>query len=154
MIVPGQAPYTERFDGFLWLENEALLSSLPISAQTLILESMAAHFPENPVYISSRITEGTLSARLSDAKAAYGDRLWLLIAPYRHDLHLPDTENALVQTDSPPPTESVFYSDAFFCNYRIFPDEKRLYLFDTEQTVQKKVALAESLGIGHILILP
>ena len=141
------------FDGWIcYLPPAPALSSMPISEKTLVSEADA--LARNPVWVSSRLCGGTLEQRLSEAKTAYGDRLWLLIEPFRTLLPLPCPDGRGEEVDMIP--DCVLQdADAFCCKYCVvFSGKPKLFLLDTEQTVRRKLALAERLGIGHVVIFP
>ena len=62
---------------------------LPITPRTLVPEYLADRFPEYPVMVSSQLCGGTLEARLRDALARWGERVWLLCEPLCARLPLP-----------------------------------------------------------------
>ncbi len=132
---------------------------LPITPRTLVPEYLADRFPENPVMVSSQLCGGTLEARLRDALARWGERVWLLCEPLcaRLPLPCPDAQETRLSDDEMRTVRAArpfLYTPAFCCDYAADPEHAHLYLHDTPQTVEAKLTLAASLGISHALCLP
>lgn len=160
VMPPGCTDFPTRFDGFMYLpwEAEAIICA-PITPKTLIPEALAGGFPQNPVLISSQLCGGRLEERLQDALEIYGDRVFFLIDPMRHlvPLPCPNAEPILIGSDESKELRHrfpSFYTDAFCCQYCVDTDAKGVHLFDTDTTIEKKLHIAQSLGIENILILP
>ncbi|MBQ1264641.1 MAG: hypothetical protein IIY04_04400 [Oscillospiraceae bacterium] len=161
LVVPqGCKDLPNRFDGLVYLpwETDAILSA-PITPKTLIPESLADTFPQNPVLISSQICGGTLKKRLQDALEHYGARLFFLIEPLGHSrpLPCPNAEPLLIsheESNNIRSRLSSFYTNAFCCQYCVDIEANAVHLFDTPLSVDKKIDLAQSLGITNILVLP
>ena len=161
LIVPRDTLPEVSFDGvIIHYPNTPSPSALPISTNTLLPLSLAAQYPENPVCVCSHITSNTLKAQLSEAIATYGARLWFLVSPFCDVYPLPcppgggkrisRTASAILRSE-----RSGLYTDAFCCNYcaPVSPVQS-LHLYDTQQTVEKKLALAQLLGIKNALVFP
>lgn len=160
MLVPRGALPAPEFSGCIFYLDPKAPERLPVCTSTLVCETFAASFPENPVYISSQLSGGTLRARLESALNTFSERLWLLIEPFSDFFPLPSPNGEGLCAD---PAEAhplcgalPFRSDAFLC--RCLPAEYKgqrgLLLFDTEETIHDKLKLAAELGIRNSLVLP
>lgn len=161
MLVPRGAQMDACFDGvILYLGAPPEPDRQPLSAQTLLPVSFAARFSENPVYLSSQITRGTLREHLLRGLDRCSDRLWLLVEPYCTLFSLPCPEkagtrisraaSAILRAEHTP-----CYTAAFCCNYCApVPPEAGLHLYDTQETIAQKLALAAALGVQHAIVLP
>lgn len=118
------------------------------------------HLPADAVLVSSQICGGSLRERLLDMKAASGKNLWLVIEPLCHLFSLPCPE-AVGQIISEAESHvlrmkhQVYDSPEFVCQYCVIVHraELRIHLFDTPQTVQKKIELACSLGVDNVIYI-
>ena len=142
-----------------FLRPAAEYARLPITPRTLVSEAAAAQFPQNPVFVSDQLCGGTLRVRLEQALTDFGARLWLLCEPVCARLPLPcrDAQEQVLGMADLMAKRSLgraFYADAFCCNCLPAPEESAVYLYDTAETLQKKCALAEDLGIGHAVVFP
>ncbi len=161
MIVPHGAAAEERFDGAVYYFQEPPdVTRVPISAETLLPSELCDAFPENPLYISSQITSGTLRKQLEEEILRHGARLWLLIDPYCTVFPLPCPDgqgrrisraaSAILRAEHTPQ-----YTDTFYCNYCApVPPNGGLHLYDTQQTILQKLALAAEIGVQNTLVLP
>lgn len=126
-------------------------------AGTLVGEQAAAQQPDAAVWISSRISGGALRARLLQALEQYGTRLWLRIEPLCMRFPMPcptgegetvlPEESARIQKDFP-----AFFSPELCCMYcaGISGENAAMHLFDTPQTISKKLQLANELGAAYV----
>lgn len=160
LLIPPGAPDSvpDCFRGCVFYLDSTRVFHLPFCARTLLPEALATGAPGNPVYVSSRLSGGTLRARLSSAHEHFGDRLWLVIAPLSHFFALPCPSGDGVpvpETALCAPGES-FFSGALCCHCRpaLWRGARGLYLFDTEQSIREKLALAGQCGILNALVLP
>lgn len=161
LVIPqGCLDAPARFDGYIYLPwSQSEIFTAPITPLTLIYESMAEMFPQNPVIISSQICGGTLENRLKDALAQYGERTFFIIEPMCHLMTLP-CPNADPQKITRAECESIrrhlsiHFTDAFCCNTCVNTASHTLLLYDTDITINEKIKLAESLCINRIVCLP
>lgn len=159
MLIPRNALPEHSFCGPLFYLDEPRVDRFPICTRTLVPEALAGRFPDNPVYISSLLSGGTLEARLCEARSAFGDRLWLLLAPFSHffPLPCPDGNGRFLPERGAllPQAESAF-SSALCCRFQAanLAGLRGVYLFDTPQTISHKLALADQCGILNVLVLP
>ena len=161
MLVPRGAQMDACFDGIiLYLGAPPEPDRQPLSAQTLLPVSFAARFSENPVYLSSQLTHGTLREHLMRGLAQCGDRLWLLIEPYCTLFPLPCPKKAGVRISRAASAilraeHAPCYTETFCCNYCApLPPEAGLHLYDTQDTIAQKLALAAALGVQNVIVLP
>ncbi len=108
--------------------------------------------------ISTAVSGGTLEQRLREAKARSGE-IWLDLERTRRLFPLPcpdgaglplsgdDLERLLGGGDTP------FFSEALQCRIAVLRDPVRFLLFDDADTLLRKTALAQELGIGRGLLL-
>lgn len=160
MIVPHGASAEEAFDGAIFFfPAPPDVTRVPISAGTLLPTALCDVFPENPLFVSSQITSGTLRTRLEENISRHGARLWLLIDPYCAVFPLPCPDgqgqrisraaSAILRAEHKPQ-----YTDAFCCNYCVpVPPSGALHLYDTRQTISEKLALAAEIGVQNVLVL-
>lgn len=160
MLVPDEALPERGFSGCIFYLDERRLPRLPVCTRTLVPEALAAHFPENPVYIVSGPPDGTLPARLEAASAAFGPRLWLVIRPLSHFFTLPcpsdsgrfvppEEAGSISRLDAPTQSRALCCA---YCRAE-YSGEQGLYLFDTEQSMEEKLRLADKAGIQNVLVL-
>lgn len=150
MLVPEGAAHIEPFAGWTFFYEKAAAMRVPIHGQTLVPEAFGAQFAENPVWVSARIAEGVLEEYLAEKLRKYGARLWVLLEPYRHAMALPCRDLQLTEEAADASRVSFFSED--FCCYCYIDD--RLHLFDTPETVLRKKALCERIGVSHLVIFP
>ncbi len=162
LIIPPRALPDAAVSQAAWVYFHApgvSLERLPITPRTLVPEGLAERFAENPVMISSQLCGGTLQARLADALARFGARVWLLCDPLcaRLPLPCPDArEERLSQAEMQTffADHPALYTPEFCCEYAVDTEHSLLYLRDTPQTISQKLTLADSVGISHALCLP
>ena len=161
MLIPGEALPEEGFSGCVFYLDERRPSHLPVCTRTLIPEALAARFPGNPVYLSSDLFCGTLRARLAAAQQRFGARLWLIVRPLSRFFTLPcpsgeglrvspEAEDRLTRLDAP------VFSRALCCMYcrAAYCGRDGLYLYDTQDSIEETLRLAEDCGAAHVLMLP
>lgn len=122
----------------------------------ILSEARAAQHAARGVWLSSRLSGGTLRERLTQALAQYGERLWLRVEPLRMRFPMPcptadgepltQSESLTIQDACP-----AFYCPEFCCMYCVQFDGAQafMHLFDTTQTISKKLALANDLGVPY-----
>ncbi len=110
------------------------------------------------VLVSSAISGGTLAGRLKAARERCGE-VWLDLERTRRLFPLPcpdgngspispgELEQLRCQGDAP------FFSEALQCKVTVLSSPTRFLLFDDEETLGRKAALALNLGIGRGLLL-
>lgn len=162
LIPPGALPPAEAVEaaGFYYLDASAP-AHLPICPRTLVPEVLSDRLPENPVWISSRLSGGTLEARLLDAVSRYGARLWLVIQPFSDFFTLPcpsgsgiflsgKAASVLHRLDTPAFSRSFCCA----CCRAEYCGQRGLFLFDTPESISEKLRLAYQCGAGHVLVFP
>ncbi len=124
---------------------------------TLVCEQSPDAATSDAVWISSRVSGGTLRERLQLALAQYGPRLWLYLEPVcmRFPMPCPTGEGEPLPPEENPALQShcaAFYSPEFCCMYHVRLDDAgaSMYLADTPRTILEKLALASSLGVSHV----
>ena len=118
------------------------------------------HLPEGATLLSSRSCRGSLRQRLLLLQCEPADRLWFLIDPLCHLFTLPcpdgagqricEEQSLMLRKKHP-----VYDSPEFVCQYCVIADhgQLRVHLFDTPQSIQEKLHLAESLDIENIIYI-
>ena len=103
--------------------------------------------PQAGLLISSAISGGSLRQRFLEAAARSPRRCWLLLEPMRMEFPLPcptgvGTETTMVHAGK------QFFSEDLCCQYTHFVrnGSGTMVLWDTEDTLQKKLALARECG--------
>jgi hypothetical protein len=109
-----------------------------------------------PVRLSLAYADGALRAFLQSAVSRYGSRLWAELRPLRAVYPLPCPadggevlgEDALAGLIA---GRAAFFAQPFCCMACVLPDPPaRLVLFDTDETLQKKLALCRELGAANV----
>ena len=149
LVVPEGAD-APPFDGPVW--SPAAARDWPG-----LLRPAGAAPAGSPVWLSCACTAGTLEHRLREAAAAFGARLWLRLEPQSALYHPPcpaeagrpvtAAELAAVRAAHPD-----FDCPEFVCRCCHWDDGGRLsvLLFDTEETIGKKLDLTASLDIPYV----
>lgn len=108
------------------------------------------------VWISSRLSGGTLKDRLAQAMEAFHGRVWLKIEPLCTRFPMPcptgageavtRAESRDIQTSCP-----AFFSPELCCMYcvQMAEDRAAMHLFDTPGTISQKLRLANTLGVPY-----
>lgn len=160
MLLPPGADTSEAaaFPGFVF-RMESRSSDFDWTAAHYLLPEVCCDVsPSSALYFSSRSSMGRLEDSLTKAHEKYADRLWLLIDPFMHFFPVPSAfeEGILCRASELTPIQESVFSDALCCRY--FPARRGssigIYLFDTAQTIQEKLLLAEKHHISNVLILP
>lgn len=161
MLVPSGAQPDGSFAGTVYYLNfPPDVSRVPVSAQTLVPPELAGRFTENPVCVSPHIADGALRTLLEQSTAEYGARLWLVITPYCEIYALPcpsgggsaisRAASAILRAD-----RAGVYTDVFCCNYCApVPPANSVHFYDTQETIARKLELAQALGVRNALVLP
>lgn len=137
----------------------AVLTTCPEDEQTLALvalhkgsslvlpEYWSMHFPDCGVLISSAISGGDLFQRFQEASSCFPGRCWLHLEPLRTVFSLPCPTGIGADIDEIP-DGPVFYSQALCCQYAHFSqcNQGRVVLWDTDETLEKKLQLARQAG--------
>lgn len=127
-------------------EDTLALMEFHLGPKLVLPEFWANRFPRCGVLISSAICGGAFSARLRNAADAYPHRCWLLAEPNPIEFPLPCPDGCgrpVVQPSGP-----SFYSQALCCQYTHFSrnHQSSFTLWDTEDTMMQKLALAKEFG--------
>lgn len=128
-------------------ESTLALLAAHMGPNLALPEFWGMRFPQCGVLISSAISGGSLRQRLQDAAACYDGRCWLLVEPIQARFPLPCPSGVGAPLDEPPDLPG-FFSREFCCQYAHFCEDDQGYflLWDTEETVEKKLALAKENG--------
>ena len=118
----------------------------------LVPEVWSQVLPRCGVLISSALCGGTFVQRVEEAAQAYPRRCWLLVEPMAEEFPLPcpsSIGNKLATVNY----DNQFYSDLLCCQYTHFIRNQQgfLVLWDTEQTLRRKLELAKAAGfLGYV----
>lgn len=124
---------------------------------TVVPEALAGQRPGDFVWVCSRLSGGTLESRLRQALRRYEGRVYLRVEPFctrfampcptGEAIELTQEQSARLQAQFP-----VFYSPELCCNYCVATENGNasMILFDTPQTIAKKLALAQSMGVPYV----
>jgi hypothetical protein len=124
-------------------------------------EALGSNAPAAYVLIRTALSGGSLARRLSDAAERFGaDRLALECDRLRMEFHLPCPEGAGTELDAARFDElraragRAFFSDALCVNYfyRGDVDPRSVVLCDDAESMRKKLAAAEKLGIASAFL--
>lgn len=128
-------------------ESTLALLAAHMGSNLALPEFWGMHFPQCGVLISSAISGGSFRQRLQDAASCYDGRCWLLVEPIRARFPLPCSSGVGTPLDAPPDVPG-FFSRELCCQYAHFckDDQAWFLLWDTEETIEKKVALAKESG--------
>ena len=128
-----------------------------------LTEAYGSSTDKGKVLISSALSGGSLHKRLEEALDRYGaNRVALLVEPVRGDFYLPSptgqgsslTEEALRQLMEEQDPSTFFSSElcAHYFTYMSKQDGAHFVLFDDGGSIQKKIQLAERLGIRDVIL--
>ncbi len=126
-------------------------------------ERYAAHAPRATVLLNTAISGGTLKNCLQEGLRRYGaERLALDLERMRLDFILPLADGrrrplAAAELRRLREGKSIYFSEELCARYFTYRtgNESHYVLFDDVQTLRKKAALAENMGIGEcFLMLP
>ena len=110
-----------------------------------------------PVWLDCFCPRGTVKDRLTQAAAQFGPRLWLHLAPVSllftlpcpdgHGQSVSRAEREAILSEHP-----SYFCPEFLCQCCHWAEGARLHvlLYDTEESLGKKLALAEAVGIGYV----
>ena len=117
-----------------------------LDSRLLLPESWAHLFPQAGLLISSAMSGGDLRQRFREA--AEHRQCWLQLQPMAvvFTLPCPDGQGSPV---SELPKSVGFYSEALGCRYVHTPQQ--VILFDTEETLEQKIRLAQECGFTGII---
>jgi hypothetical protein len=123
-------------------------------------ETLGAQVPNATVLVQTALSGGSLERPLSGALARYGERVALECDRVRMDFALPSpsgfgTELDAARFNALVDGKRAYYSNSLCCNYFSYLDESsapHIVLFDDAQTIKRKLALAETLGIGRAFL--
>lgn len=131
-----------------------------ISGELFVEPGPVFLLPPEAAILSSRICGGSLQQTLERSALRYKKALWFIIEPMCHLFPLPCPDGI-----GTPVSEAerlalcrkytVYDSPDFVCQYCVMQDRDtvNVFLFDTPQTVEQKIRLAESLGIDNIIYI-
>ncbi|MDR0906843.1 MAG: hypothetical protein LBN00_11860 [Oscillospiraceae bacterium] len=123
-------------------------------------EILGAQVPNACVLVQTALSGGSLERHLSGALTRYGERVALECDRVRMDFALPSPSGFGAELDAAQFAalavgQRAYYSNSLCCNYFTYPDEisaPHIVLFDDAQTIKRKFALAETLGIGQAFL--
>ena len=144
---------TDRSEPELYPQLKQLADKL--GPKLLVAECWKNLLPEAGLLISAQISGGTLQDRLREAVSSAPGRCWLYPEPMSHFLPLPcpdgQPEPVSIEADRFPQT---FFSEEFCCRYAHSMTPPGLYLFDTPETLQRKLQLAQCTGLVGAVLPP
>jgi len=128
-----------------------------------LTEAYGSSTDKGKVLISSALSGGSLHKRLEEALDRYGaNRVSLLVEPVREDFYLPSptgqgrplTEEELRQLMEERDPSTFFSGElcAHYFTYMSKQDGAHFVLFDDGGSIQKKIQLAERLGIRDVIL--
>ena len=122
---------------------EAIIRSLP--CPVAVTEAFAAGL-SCPVFLSPAPLHLPLAEYLS---LWTGREVWLEAALCQEEIIITGSGSECIQQFPPEGLEDGFYDEKLCCHYRIKPDVAQITftLFDTPDSLEKKLELAQSLGV-------
>ncbi len=112
----------------------------------LVPEGWAQLFPQAELLVSSAMSGGDIRQRFKEA--AEQRQCWLQLQPMRMAFPLPCPDGEGIPVSELPRSEG-FYSEALGCRYIHTPQQ--VILFDTEETLEQKIRLAQECGFRGII---
>jgi hypothetical protein len=105
---------------------------------------------------TSALTGGYFREYLQEFNEKYEYNICLHLDPLRHKFPLPsyDGQGARIDEDQLRSYEAHFaenFSPQLLCNYLYLADEPAVILYDTPNTLQKKVAVAADIGVRVLI---
>lgn len=138
--------------------SKSVTRSQATSGLFLLNTACAEEFPRSQVYITSQISGGTLTEYWQSSLSKWGSRLWLLLFPmcHRFPIPCPDGQCEEISPDDSRQLQNsshVHFCEEFLCHYCYGADDGGawMHLFDTSETMQQKLDLAESIDIPHVV---
>lgn len=139
-------------------DAEEMLLSLEaaLGPRLLVPEIWRKVLPEAGILIPSSLSGGTLEQRLEDAERASPGRCWLRLERLRMRFPLPcpsgvGTEMTQDELDRLLQNGPGFYSPEFCCRY-CYDLPAGIVLYDTDDTWDRKLELAQSAGFCGVLV--
>lgn len=126
-------------------EGELLALAEQWGSRLLVPEVWREVLPQAGLLISSAISGGNLRQRFREAAKR---PCWLLTEPMKTAFPLPCPSGQGVPVLDLPKRQS-FYSEALGCRY--LHDPEQVILFDTEETMEKKIELARECGFAGVI---
>lgn len=117
-----------------------------LGSRLVVPEGWAQLFPEAGLLISSAMSGGEIRQRFQDAAAHR--QCWLQLQPMAVAFSLPCPDGQGVPVSELPKSDG-FYSEALGCRYVHTPQQ--VILFDTEETLEQKIRLAQACGFAGML---
>ena len=135
-------------------QNQALLLDLAgqHGPRLLVREAWSKILPRCGILISSALSGGSFAQRVTEAADTYPRRCWLLIEPIAMEFPLPCLTgfgNDITITNY----GKQFFSESLCCQYTHFIRNQQgfMVLWDTEETLRRKTALAKAAGfLGYV----
>lgn len=122
-------------------EAQLIALSADMKERLVVQEAWKEILPKSSLLISSAISGGDLRQRFREAAAKRS--CFLLIDPIKTTFPLPCPDGVGTPVSEIPPTPH-FYSDALCCYYA--HSKSSFTLWDTEETLLKKMQLAKDFG--------
>lgn len=138
-------------------EVQFLALEASLGPRLLVPEVWRDILPQAGILIRSSISGGTLKERLEDAQTASPGRCWLFLEKLRMRFPLPcpsGAGNAISEDELNTflVTRPSFYTPELCCRY-CYDLPEAMILYDTKDTQQEKIKLAQSSGFAGALIL-
>lgn len=152
LLAPGAVPPAEFEGGFLFCEA-------PGCRDARLLQPVRTAAPDaRAVWCDTQVSGGSLEGYLRALLPVWGDRLWVWLAPICMLFPVPcpsgvGTPLHEAEADALTAQYPSHASPELVCRYCFFRDETgaaRVFLFDTEETCQEKLALLRSLGVRQV----
>ena len=152
LLAPGAVPPAEFEGGFLFCEA-------PGCRDARLLQPVRTAAPDaRAVWCDTQVSGGSLEGYLRALLPVWGDRLWVWLAPICMLFPVPcpsgvGTPLHEAEADALTARYPSHASPELVCRYCFFRDETgaaRVFLFDTEETCQEKLALLRSLGVRQV----
>ena len=127
LLAPGAVPPAEFEGGFLFCEA-------PGCRDARLLQPVRTAAPDaRAVWCDTQVSGGSLEGYLRALLPVWGDRLWVWLAPICMLFPVPCPSGV-----------------GRYCFFRDETGAARVFLFDTEETCQEKLALLRSLGVRQV----
>lgn len=152
VLSAGMQPPAQFTGGFLFCEAPAFCDS------RLLQPAQCAPAQASAVWVDTQISGGNLEEYLHSLLCVWAERLWVWLSPMCMCFPIPCPSGlgtpVSAQTAAQLCLQHRSYDSAdFLCRYSVFLDEQqtpRVFLFDTDETCRKKLALLRALGVRRV----
>ena len=138
--------------------SKSVTRSQAASGLFLLDPACAEEFPRSQVYITACSSGGTLTEYWQSSLSKWDSRLWLLLLPVcrRFPIPCPDGQGEEISQEESARLQSissVHFCEEFLCRYcfGMGSGAAWMHLFDTAETMQQKLDLAERMEIPHVV---